>query len=53
MEAILLCLLPNEMHLRKRRQLRFILMQIVPLHVYYMFRSVLGPGQYKNHVKKI
>jgi hypothetical protein len=52
MEAILLCLLPNEMHLLSRRQGRFILIQIVPLHVYYMFRPVLGPCLVQKSYKK-
>jgi hypothetical protein len=45
MEAILLCLLANQIHLLSRTQRRFILLQILLLHVVcFMFRPVLGPS---------
>ena len=42
MEATPLCLLLHKPHLLNRKQHRFILIQIAPLHVRYMFRPVLG-----------
>jgi hypothetical protein len=44
MEAIPLFLLLNKLHLFSRSQHRFILIQIVPLYVCHMFRSVLRPS---------
>ena len=61
-EAILLCLLRNKPHSFILTQQVFILIQIVPLHVRYMFRPALRPssdtsiqkpykGRYKKNLK--
>jgi len=42
MEATPLCLLLHQLHLLSRTQHRFILIQIVPLHMRHTFRPVLG-----------
>jgi len=44
MEANTLCLLLNKLHLISQTQHRFILTQIVPLHVWYMSSSALRPS---------
>jgi len=44
MEAIPLCLLLNKLYLLSRAPHRFILIQIVPLHVWYMFWHVFRPS---------
>ena len=50
-----LCLLQNKLHLFIPTQHRFILFQIVPLHMCYMFRPVSGHHQaypYRNLIKE-
>jgi len=50
-----LCLLQNKLHLFTQTQQRFILVQIVPFHVCYMFWHVLGchqAYQYRNLMKE-
>jgi len=46
MEATLMCLLLNKLHLFILTQHRLILIRVVPLHVCYMFRPVLGSFSY-------
>jgi hypothetical protein len=60
MEAIPLCLLLSKLHLRSPTQHSFVFIQIVPSHVYYMFRPVLRPSSgisiykfYKGRCNKI
>jgi hypothetical protein len=60
MEANPVCLLLNKVHLFSLIQNRFILIQIVPLHVCYIFRPVRRPSPgmsiqkpYKERYNKI
>jgi hypothetical protein len=50
MEATPFCLLLNKLHLFSQTQNRFILIQIAPLNVCYMFRSVLRPSTIRTLV---
>jgi len=50
MGAIPLRLLVNKRHLFSRTQHRFILIQIAPLRVCYMFRPVLRPSSGRTKV---
>jgi hypothetical protein len=43
MEAIPLRLLLSKLHLYSATQRRFVFINILPSHVYYMFRPVLKP----------
>jgi hypothetical protein len=44
MEAILLCLMLNKLHLRSRTKNAYILPQIVTLYLTYTFRPVHNPS---------